>query len=64
MLIWAIGLARDRRSRWPLVAAAILGLVGLVQISGRLTNIPELTVVWPVVIIVVGVLLLISARRR
>lgn len=64
VLIWAIGLARDRRSRWPLVAAALLGLVGFVQISGRLTNIPELTVVWPVVIIVVGVLLLISARRR
>jgi len=64
VLIWAIGLARDKRSRWPLVAAAIVGLVGLVQISGRLTNIPELTVVWPVVIIVVGVLLLISARRR
>ena len=64
VLIWAIGLARERRSRWPLVAAVILGLVGLVQVSGQLTNIPELSVVWPVVIIVVGVLLLISARRR
>jgi len=64
VLIWAIGLARERRSRWPLVAAVILGLVGLVQVSGQLTNIPELSVVWPVVIVVVGVLLLISARRR
>ena len=64
VLIWAIGLARDKRSRWPLVAAAILVLIGLVQISGQLTNIPELSVVWPVVIIVVGVLLLVSARRR
>ena len=64
VLIWIIGLARERRSRWPLVAAAIVGLVGLVQISGRLTNIPELNVVWPVVIIVVGGLLLISSRRR
>lgn len=64
VLIWAIGLARDRRTRWPLVAAVILGLIGIIQISGQLTNIPELGVVWPVVIIVVGVLLLISARRR
>ena len=64
VLIWAIGLARDRRSRWPLVAAAVLGLIGAVQVSGRLANIPELGVVWPVVIIIVGVLLLISARRR
>lgn len=64
VLIWAIGLTRDRRSRWPLVAAAILGLIGLVQISGQLANIPELGVVWPVVIIVVGVLLMFGARRR
>jgi hypothetical protein len=64
LVIWAIGLARDRRSRWPLVAAAILGLIGAIQVLGRLSNIPELGVVWPVVIIVVGVLLLISARRR
>jgi hypothetical protein len=63
VLIWLIGLLRQRRGNWPLWAAAILGLIGAVQISGQLTNIPELSVVWPVVIIVVGVLLLISARR-
>lgn len=64
VLIWVIGLARERRSRWPLVAAVILGMIGLIQVFGKLSNIPELGVVWPVVIIVVGVLLLISARRR
>lgn len=64
VVIWAIGLARDRGSRWPLVAAAILGLIGVIQVFGQLSNIPELGVVWPVVIIVVGVLLLVSSRRR
>ena len=64
VLIWMIGLLRDRQSRWPLVAAAILGLIGLVQLGGYLSNIPELSVVWPIVIIIVGVLLLITARRR
>lgn len=64
VLIWLIGLARDRQSRWPLVAAAILGLIGVIQLAGYLSAIPELSVVWPVVIIIVGVLLLISARRR
>jgi hypothetical protein len=63
VLIWVIGLARDRKSRWPLVAAAILALIGVIQISGQLSNIPELSVIWPVVIIVVGVVLLIMARR-
>jgi hypothetical protein len=64
VLIWVIGLARDRPSRWPLIAAAILGIIGVVQLSGQLVNIPELSVAWPVVIIVVGVLLLVMARRR
>jgi hypothetical protein len=64
VLIWAIGLARDRNSRWPLVAAAILGLIGAIQVSGYLSNIPELSVVWPVVIIGVGVILLIVSRRH
>lgn len=64
LTIWVIGLWRDRKTRWPLVAAAILGLIGLIQVFGQLSNIPELNVVWPIVIIVVGVLLLIAARRR
>jgi hypothetical protein len=64
VLIWAIGLARDRPSRWPLVLAGILGLVGAVQIVGRLSAVPELGFVWPIVIVAVGVLLLINARRN
>jgi hypothetical protein len=64
LLIWVISLTRNRRTRWPLVAAAVLGIIGLIQISGNLTNIPELSIVWPVVIIVVGILLLVSSRRQ
>ncbi len=64
VLIWAIGLARDRPIRWPLVAAGILGLIGAVQVLGRVTAVPELSVGWPIVIIVVGFLLLINSRRH
>ncbi len=63
VLIWVINLLRQRRSTWPLWAAAIMALIGGVQVSGHLTNIPELNVFWPLVIIVVGVLLLMSSRR-
>jgi hypothetical protein len=63
VLIWLIGLTRQRKSRWPLVAAAVLAVIGIVQVSGQLANLPELSFIWPVVIVVVGVLLLISGRR-
>lgn len=62
-LIWLIGYMRERRSTWPLWGFAIFGLIGLVQVSGRIAGIPELGALWPVVIIVIGVLLLIATRR-
>ena len=64
VVIWVISLTRSRRSRWPLVAAAVLGAIGAIQLAGQLTQVPELSIVWPVVIIVVGTLLLISSRRQ
>ena len=64
LLIWLLDYARGRRSTWPLWGMAIFGLVGLVQVSGRIAGIPELGALWPVLIIVLGVLLLLSARRR
>ena len=63
-LIWLIDYSRGVRSTWPLWGLGIFGLIGVVQVSGRITAIPELGALWPVVIIILGVLLLVSARRR
>lgn len=63
LAIWLIGSARGRRSTWPLWGAAIFGLIGVAQLSGRLINMPALGALWPVLIIAVGVLLLWGARR-
>jgi hypothetical protein len=63
-LIWLIDYGRGRQSSWPVWGLAIFGLIGLVQVSGRIVGIPELGVLWPVVIILLGALLLLSARRR
>jgi hypothetical protein len=63
LAIWVISTARGRRSMWPLWAAAIFGLIGAAQLSGRLVGIPSLSALWPVLIIGVGVLLLLNARR-
>jgi hypothetical protein len=64
LVIWLIGVATNRRSTWPLFGAAIFGLIGVAQLSGRLVGIPVLGALWPIVIIIVGIALLMSARRR
>lgn len=64
LLIWLLGYLRGRRSTWPLWGAALFGLIGVAQLSGRLVGIPELGALWPVLVIAVGVLLILNARRR
>ncbi len=64
-VIWLVAFASGhRRYTWALWAAAILGLIGAVQISGRLTGMPELSALWPFVIIVLGISVLINWQRR
>ena len=64
LVIWAIDFTSKRRSTWPLWGAAIFGLIGFVQLSSRIINVPELGALWPLLIIGVGVVLLIGARSR
>jgi hypothetical protein len=64
IVIWLLAFATDRRYTWALWGAAIFGLIGLVQVSGRITGMQESGLFWPVVIIVIGLLLVLSARRR
>jgi hypothetical protein len=52
-----------RRSSWPLWGAAVFGLIGVAQLSGRLVNMPSLGALLPVLIIIVGVIVLLNARR-
>jgi hypothetical protein len=64
LVIWLIKLARHDRDTWPLWGVAVFGLIGLVQAAGQLTSIPEFNWFWPALIIVVGLLLIVSARRN
>ncbi len=63
-VIWLLRYASNRRSAWPLWGAALFGLIGLAQLSGRLIGLPALNLLWPVIIIGVGIVVLLSARRR
>jgi len=63
LLIWVVGRNRRHRATWPLWGAAIFGLVGIVEISGRISNMPTLGPLWPVLIIGIGLVVLLNARR-
>jgi hypothetical protein len=63
LIVWLLGQTRQRHHTWALWGAGIFGVIGLVQAAGTITGIPELGSLWPVLIIVIGVLLLINARR-
>jgi hypothetical protein len=65
-LIWLTGEVREprRRSNWPLWGVAIFGLIGIAQISGRVLSIFDLGPFWPLVIIVLGVILVLTTRRN
>ena len=63
LFIWLVGYVRGRRSSWPLWGAALFGLIGVAQLSGRLAGIPELGALWPVAIIAAGLLILLASRR-
>lgn len=64
VFIWLIAYVRGRRWNPALWLAGLFGLVAFFQLSGRLVGIPQLEFFWPVVLIVIGALLLLNARRR
>ena len=65
LAIWLLG-RRPRGGRdWALWLGVILVLVGLTQVSDQLPGVPDLSPVWPVVLVAAGaVLIAASARRR
>ncbi len=61
-LIWAVGRLQGVRRDWSVWVGGILAVVGLVQVSGRVAGLPDLGLLWTMVIIVVGGVLLLRAR--
>jgi hypothetical protein len=65
LVIWLIARRGRGGQDWALWLGAILVLVGLTQVSDELPGVPDVSPVWPVVLIAAGaVLIAASARRR
>ena len=47
LAIWLLSYSRGRPSMWTLWGAAIFGVVGIAQLSGRLVGVPSLGALWP-----------------
>jgi hypothetical protein len=68
LFAWVIGRTYGRAPGWALWIGALLALIGLLQVADRITGIPELGYLWPVVLVAVGLILMfgnrINSRRR
>lgn len=70
LIIWLIGASRgpdkhgQRHWAWAMWPAAIFGLIGLVELAGRLGGIPSLGALWPAAILVIGLLIVFGGRRN
>ena len=64
-LLWLPTRRAGRRRRdWMLWLSAILGLIGLVQLSAQLPGAPDFSGAWPLVLVGGGVLLVVASARR
>ncbi len=62
LAIWGIGQAQRRPHGWALWLGGLLSLIGLIQVSDRLTGIPEFGFLWPLVLVAIGLALILGGR--
>ena len=63
IVAWLVGRVQGSRSTWPLFVGGLLVLYGLTQVSGRLLDLPELSLIWPVLIVLAGIALILGSMR-
>lgn len=67
LLIWLVAVSRSGSKRqrwsWALWAAGIFGLIGFVEVGGQLASIGLFGAVWPLAIIILGLIVVLNGRR-
>jgi hypothetical protein len=64
LVVWAAGRRRRRGLDWALWLGGILLLVGAAQSSGRVPGLPDVSGLWPLLVVGVGILLIVASTRR
>ena len=62
LIAWAVGLMQGVRREWALWIGLVLALYGLAQVWAFVPGLPNLGWIWPIALIVLGIILLL--RRR
>ncbi len=62
VVAWVVGIEQHVNRTWALWVGLVLGAYGLTEVSAQFPALPNVTLFWPLLLIVVGVLLLF--RRR
>lgn len=62
LVAWGFGRLRGRTHGWALWLGGLLTIVGLAQVSYRLAGLPAIGALWPVIIIVAGLLIIFRDR--
>jgi hypothetical protein len=63
LVIWAAGRRRGRGPGWALWLGGILLLIGVAQASAQMPGVPDMSGLWPLVIVGVGVVLIATSTR-
>lgn len=63
LVVWAAGWRRGRRQGWALWLGGILLLVGAAQTSSGVPGLPDVSGLWPLVVVGVGILLIVASSR-
>lgn len=62
LALWGVGELTHERHGWALWAGGILGLIGLAQVSDRIPGFPDVGNLWPLLLILVGLVIMFGGR--
>jgi hypothetical protein len=62
LALWAVGEITPQRHGWALWVGGILAIIGLAQVSDRIPGFPDVATLWPVLLILIGVVIIFGGR--
>ena len=62
LALWAIGRSTQRPRGWALWLGGLLTIIGVIQLSGQIPGLPDVSNLWPLLLIVAGAVIVFGGR--